>query len=380
VFSYVARTAERVKEGVRWRTLSYDNRPQYDFSVFNVVAGISFFLADYARLTGQSKPLELARDALQWCESARLPRGFSRGLYVGRTGLGMAWLHLARVSEDQTLLPRCALHAQRILDHEPGPVTDILGGAAGNGLFLLRLWEATRDDGYLAGAVRNAEWLESIATRTRGGCSWQMAYDWHWGAEHYLGFAHGLAGIAYFLIALFAATRSERWEPLARTSLRTLTRLAKPDHGGLNWPIVLEEPDELSRCQWCHGAPGVGLTFAKAYEVWREPGFLRTAEAAAEATLAYGDVRRNPSQCHGLAGNAELFLELYRRTHKSEWLERARGFAERAFAYRHAGPEGDTWQADEAGYSSPDFMCGAAGTGHFFLRLLQPERLAMPLS
>ncbi|HIG57248.1 MAG TPA: hypothetical protein EYG11_21730 [Candidatus Latescibacteria bacterium] len=33
--------------------------------------------------------------------------------------------------------------------------------------------------------------------------------------------------------------------------------------------------------------------------------------------------RQSPIQCHGLAGNAELFLELYQRTQESLWLERA---------------------------------------------------------
>ena len=40
----------------------------------------------------------------------------------------------------------------------------------------------------------------------------------------------------------------------------------------------------------------------------------------------------------------------------------------------------DTWQADEAGYDSPDFMCGASGTGHFFLRVLAPDKWRMPLA
>jgi hypothetical protein len=90
-------------------------------------------------------------------------------------------------------------------------------------------------------------------------------------------------------------------------------------------------------------------------------------------------VRRNPVQCHGLAGNAELFLELYRATGKPLWLDRAHDFAQRMFAYRSATPEGDVWQADDPGYASPDFMFGAAGTGHFFLRLWRPNQVTRPL-
>jgi hypothetical protein len=35
--------------------------------------------------------------------------------------------------------------------------------------------------------------------------------------------------------------------------------------------------------------------------------------------------------------------------------------------------EGDVWPADAPGLSSPDLMCGAAGVGHCFLRVLAPE-------
>ena len=40
--------------------------------------------------------------------------------------------------------------------------------------------------------------------------------------------------------------------------------------------------------------------------------------------------------------------------------------------------QGDVWQADSADSASPDLMCGAAGVGHFFLHLLDPERVRLP--
>ena len=177
---------------------------------------------------------------------------------------------------------------------------------------------------------------------------------------------------------LSAATHEARWAALAREVLQTLDGQAQPDRGGLNWPQVHGAAAPRA-CQWCRGAPGVGLCYATAHAVLGDPAYLRTAEAAGETTYAYGDVRQNPSQCHGLAGNAELFLELFRLTGAPVWLERTHDFARQALAYRTPGPDGDTWQADEPGFSSPDFLCGAAGTGHFFLRLGAPTMVDMPL-
>jgi hypothetical protein len=70
-----------------------------------------------------------------------------------------------------------------------------------------------------------------------------------------------------------------------------------------------------------------------ASEALRDPAYLQMAVAAGDATYDSGDVRGNASQCHGLAGNAELFMELYQATADRGWLARAHVFARQAFAY-----------------------------------------------
>jgi hypothetical protein len=161
----------------------------------------------------------------------------------------------------------------------------------------------------------------------------------------------------------------------------TLARAAVPDRGGLNWGHLLDSSPgrRAAECQWCHGSPGIGLFYATAYAVLGDAAHLDTALAAGETTFAYGDVRQNPSQCHGLAGNGELFVELYRLTGDGRWLRRAGDFAARALAYRRETAAGDVWQGDDPLYVSPDFLCGAAGVGHYFLRLLDPRGIGMPL-
>ena len=204
------------------------------------------------------------------------------------------------------------------------------------------------------------------------------------------GFAHGISGIAHFLLRVHQATagepgeygrESERWASLARDVAETLRTHAEPDRRGLNWPHWLgrREGDRTGECQWCHGSPGIGLFFANAYEALGDASYLETAQAAGETTYAYGDVRGNPSQCHGLSGNAELFVELFRLTRDPLWLKRAREFVTAALAYRNETADGDVWQGDDPLSVSQDFLCGAAGVGHFFLRVLEPDSVRMPL-
>jgi lantibiotic modifying enzyme len=378
VFEYVQRTAEATPEGVRWETLDYQNRPHYGVSIFNGVAGIPLFLAEFGARDGSGAARDLALGGARWC--AAQPGG-GGGLCFGPNGVVLAWLELARTTGDGDFVGRATEAAVGLLRREPGPVTDFLGGAAGEVLLLLRLWGASGEGRHLDAARRRGVWLEETATRDEIGCHWPMRVDAPPGeppARPYWGFAHGVAGIGHALLALYQATGEARFERLGREVAETLRRQAIPDRGGLNWPALLGATD-LRRCQWCHGSPGVGLFFARAFEVLGDGACLGVAEAAGETTFAYGDVRGNPSQCHGLAGNAELFLELYRLTGASSWLERAGDFAGRALAYRIPAPGGETWQADDPGHSSPDYLCGAAGVGHFFLRLGAPQTVRMAL-
>jgi len=157
VFGFIARTAERVPEGVRWQTINYGNEPEYHYNAFNGCGGIGVFLAEYGRQTGSADAVDLAREANRWCSTVET-EGFQRGLLLGRTGAALSWISLSQVT-GEPLPEYCEKNADIILREDPGPFTDLMGGAASNGLYLLRLWEATGETRLLDGAVRNGAWL-----------------------------------------------------------------------------------------------------------------------------------------------------------------------------------------------------------------------------
>lgn len=377
VYRFIERTAERVADGIRWQTIDYENKPHYHFEVFNGCGGISLFLAQYAQLTGSATALDMAAGANQWCSSPAR-QGHRRGLLTGKTGVARSWLHLSQIAQRPEYLNYCAENAQILLTEDPGPVTDLMGGAASNGLYLLRLWQATGDRRYLDGAIRNGGWLAEQLVRDERGCHCLARADGGLGKAPHAGVAHGISGVAHYLLLLFDATQDQTWAGLAREILDTLVRHAIPDRGGLNWSPVLGST-ELSRCQWNHGAPGIGLVFAKASEVLDEPSYWDIALKCGVTTYAYGDFRHNATQCIGLTGCGELFVELFRISRDPQWLERAREFAALAYAYRVELPEGEAWPIDEPGLYSADYMYGAAGIGHYFLRLWKPGEIPMPL-
>ena len=390
VFRQLERTAETRPDGVRWQTLDWHNRPHYRPEIFTGAGGIAFFLADYARVTASRRALGLAEGLVRWCasptrDSDREPEWewARNGIMRGRAGLGLAWLSVAAASEDHDHVARAATLGETLLRAPIGPVTDWQDGSAGELLFLLRLSEATGDERFLRHAEAHAAWLESIAVREGGdGCVWPWQTD-HDEYAKWLGlsFVPGSAGIAYVLLCLYERTRDDRWASLVRRAAHTLRRQARRDKGGLNWPDTVDGFDrgEERRCQWCYGASGVGLFFAKAAATLGDTSYRDLAVAAGESTYVYGDVRHNPSLCHGLAGSADLFLDLHQLTDDAVWRDRAVEFARLIVRYRHPSPEGDLWQSDDPDCHSPDYLYGVSGTGHFFLRLWRPELIRRPL-
>jgi hypothetical protein len=96
------------------------------------------------------------------------------------------------------------------------------------------------------------------------------------------------------------------------------------DGDAANWP---PEPEiELSRVQWCHGAPGFITSLAAA----EDAGDLLAA--AGELTWRAGPLAGNPGLCHGTGGNGFALLALHARTGDEVWLQRARAFAMHALA------------------------------------------------
>ena len=140
VFAFIRRTAEREGQRCRWKTADYENRLQYDISLFNGVGGIPLFLADYARLRANEEALELARGALEWCADSKHERP-TRGLHFGKAGPAFAAMNMNATEHSPAITRLCERVTASILHEDPGPVTDMVGGASSNGFYLLTVWK-----------------------------------------------------------------------------------------------------------------------------------------------------------------------------------------------------------------------------------------------
>jgi len=163
-----------------------------------------------------------------------------------------------------------------------------------------------------------------------------MRPEW---SDRYVGFGHGFAGNVFALLRSDVLTAEER-RGVERDAIATATRLAVVDSGDANWPALVGEPLETKsgiRTQWCHGAAGMVIALGGLGRDDDEWSALLLG--GGRVTWDAGPLRDRAGLCHGTAGNAYAFLQLFARTGDEVWLERARRFALHALAQVEREPE-----------------------------------------
>lgn len=218
-----------------------------------------------------------------------------------------------------------------------------------------------------------------------GGCYWDVPPAAPSGAgEPYLGLLHGAAGIGLALARLADATGGEEYLDPARGAAELLLATAQrapavpsgadPHASALAWPRRLG--DEAPNLQaHCHGAGGIGHFLLQLDNLTPDERYRDAARGAA-LTIALERERESRScLCHGLAGTGHLMLDCYQALGESRWLDLARDCGLRLAKFGDAGRPG-VYRTGTGSIVAPDLMLGYAGVGSLLLRLADP--LASP--
>ncbi|HEX6380470.1 MAG TPA: class IV lanthionine synthetase LanL [Acidimicrobiia bacterium] len=305
------------------------------------------------------------------------------GLYFGTSGVAWFLADAGEALGRDDLLRRA--HELALTIPVRVPNSDITHGTAGIGFGQLRQWLSSGDERFLARAVVAAEQVLRSAVRSDDGSAIgpvpvgappRLA-----GTVSY-GYAHGNAGIATFLFAIAAATGEPEFAAMGSDALLTVLPHAVAVDGAAYWPASPEHADESSEAgywpSWCNGSTGIGTAFLRAHLYTGEPGFRLAADAAALAGLRER-WRSSAVQCHGLAGDAELILDLMtlpaRELEPGDPYRRAALEAAEALLLQRRTPagaatSGTVFADDSGGTISAGFGTGLAGTGAFLLRLV----------
>ncbi|KAI9437924.1 hypothetical protein F5148DRAFT_1353934 [Russula earlei] len=295
-------------------------------------------------------------------------------LYYGKAGLAVTLsevINSGLISDTpyyRNVIRNCFL--------QPATGLDIMYGLAGQGLGALQcatyLEEDTLHDitsAYVATLIKaqqkDGSWAKPITTLKVNTTEKQTS------------FGYGIAGIIYFLLTYYEQYHDDLSLQAARKGLRYLAKQSEYTKGHYQW--ANSDKDATTSIWWCKGGPGIALSFLKAYSITKEPLYLDIAEKALlyhPKYLIYG----NLSQCHGLSGLGEVYLEAYQITHNEEWKERAAWIANQLTNYNNHNKAGDVyWFTEQYNFPTADFMIGNSGIVHFLLRFSYPDRFEFPI-
>jgi lantibiotic modifying enzyme len=163
--------------------------------------------------------------------------------------------------------------------------------------------------------------LIGAARKTPTGWSWNtLNISAEQRTQDLNGFSHGAAGISWALLELWKATGEEKFRVAAEQGFAYERQWFDPRQE--NWPDFRGLYDTWGSgggnqpgfmATWCHGAPGIGLSRVRAYELTGQEVYRSAASAALRCTgrtLAAPTApgQANYSLCHGSAGNADLLV------------------------------------------------------------------------
>lgn len=393
-------SAERDANGMFWKSLevippSFQQTAWFaSESLYNGGAGIALFLIELYKHTGRDAYLRVAAESLRWCVRycQKNPTAFY-GFMVGRMGVCYVLTRLAEATGDDLYLAQAlalADGATAFLE-TPDAYDDFLRGRSGALLGLLHLHAATGERGLLPVIDQYIEVLIQGAHHGPAGLFWERSRTQ--APIHGLcGFSHGAAGIGFVFLELGHYFQNDAFYWMAQQAF--LYEAVHFDEQKKNWPDfrILDDaaiqqaayqrndmayfttaPEMIA---WCHGAPGIGLSRLRAYELIEDPACEAEAQTALLKTYLTGPSSGHPSRshtlCHGSAGNAEIFLEAYRifgEARYRSWAERA---AEQALASNDEGRGYRSGYAAAGDAEDTSLFMGKAGIGYFYLRVLAP--------
>lgn len=386
--AWLQATALETDEGFAWAADPTDS--SVVTHLYSGSSGVVLFFLEAYRATDNLAYLayaEAGADYLRHTLPDTLGRGDS-GLYTGVAGLGYVLHETYKVTNNERYR-EAAEHVVALLTEgaeptEPGvtwtPVTDIVSGSAGTGLFLLYAAEEMKATRALDVAKQAGHHLMAHQIDTPDGAKWGMMDTF---PRLMPNFSHGTGGVAYFLAELFRVTQDSTFLEPALAGGRYLQSVANDD--GL---IFHHEPEgeDLFYLSWCHGPPGTARLYYRLWQITEDEAWLEAVHTAAAGVMHSGIPEQetpgfwnNVSQCCGSAGVATFFLDLYRVTERPEYLDFAHHVVENLLTRATPEAGGLKWiQAENR--TQPDvviaqtgFMQGAAGIGIALLQLSAHE-------
>ena len=358
----------------RWQVVHRTFGPD----LYGGTSGIALFLAYLFHCT-QEKAFKKASMAAARCALAQLeafPMHANFGFYSGSTGVAYALAEIGKLLNIEQFAHRSLQILEALPSRDVAQSWDVVSGSAGLIPALLKLHGGYNQDFLLETVLRHGDMLLGKANRSNEGWSWSTIQES--GQKDLTGLSHGTAGIAWAFLELHKKFAEQRFLDAAEQALRYERRWYDPQQE--NWPDFRSQTETTPvsyGVAWCHGAPGIGLSRIRAYQISHDMTCKAEAEAAVRTTTkvlqaAVQSGQGNYSLCHGHAGNTELLVYAGTALEDESCAQTVARVAEDGLQKYHLARNPWPCGVLNAG-ETPNLMLGLSGIGYFYLRLYAPK-------
>ena len=357
-------------------------------NLYTGTGGVALFLAELFHHTGEPSFQRTALGALR--QTVRgLEHAASKttsggdplfpGYFGGAAGLAVASRRIAALCPADDLAERTqALFLSSLEGSLERWENDLVTGVAGALLGLATLGKTHDPAPLLPHIDRCVRALATTARRQGPVASWASpAFP---RTHHLTGYLHGTAGIAHAFLEAFTLNSDPRVLELAEAAFAYEDGWFDADQG--TWPDLRNlqrgEAPRTWPTSWCHGAAGIALARARAFEITGRDPHRHMARVAIESVMR--DVRStledgggNFSLAEGLPGSLDAAFLAAQRIEEgleSPLEDLAQAVADEGI-HRHLERE-IPWAGGVASGESPGLFVGLAGIGHSYLRRAAP--------
>lgn len=343
--------------------------------VYSGTAGIALFLT--ALYSEREDPilLKTIEGSVEQMKST-MYAAINHGFYAGKPGIAATLIKIGKelnrpdwIQDGLDLLE--SIPFESLQSYE----IDIISGAAGTIPVLLDAHNTFKKSELLAKAIALGYLLCNAAVKNDKVWSWATVPS----QKNLTGFSHGSSGIALALLQLYKETGDSIFLEAAEGGFNYERQSF--DHTQQNWPdfrddVVASTATNVCGLAWCHGAPGITISRLKANQLHPDPIFTREMGIALTTTansvyqsLIENLTNTNYSICHGIAGNADIIMDCG----GIEYQELAEAVGNAGIhKYQNNAIQWSTGLS--SGQYTPGLMMGVAGTGYFYLRLLNKDK------
>jgi lantibiotic modifying enzyme len=369
-------------------------------TIYSGSAGTTLFFLELAKATGDASTLQAAKSGADYLVSTwqelKAPQktGLELSFNSGVAGVAFTLTEVWKATQDNKYRDAALASTRHIVASAKSEGSGVewvaAPGVAGDGgiiLFLLYASKALNDPSLRDFAARGgARLLELSEGDTRGGLKWYGIAPERFGQPkgiYWPNFELGTAGVAFVLARLYEETGDRRFLDAAKQGALHIQSIATVQ--GDAALVHYREPDleELYYLGYCHGPAGTARLFYELYKITNEPQYLDWTERLARGIATSGIPEKlTPGfwnvvcQCCGTAGVSDLFVGLWAATKRPEYLafaqrvldqtiSRETNLDDKGYRWYQAWTRIKPWEVS----AETGYMIGAAGVGSALLHV-----------